>query len=94
LEQHETRVPDLEDHIAARIGAAQALEPVAGLLQAALALGVIDGRAGPIGPAGRVEPDAQHEAFVHFHGKRSPEDIEPNAVVCDQHRDGSLEPID
>ena len=87
-------MPALEDHIAARIGTAQAFESVAGLLHPALALGVIDGRAGPIGLAGRVQPDAQHEAVAQFYGERSPEDIEPNAVVCDQHRDGSLEPID
>src|SRR3989449_4536908 len=51
----------LEDDIAARIGAAQPLEALAGLLQSPLALGVIDGGARPVGIAGGVEPYARSE---------------------------------
>src|SRR2546422_134516 len=84
----------LEDDIAARIGAAQPLEALAGLLQSPLALGVIDGGARPVGIAGGVEPYAQHHARAHLDRERLLEHVQPDAVVSDQHRDRALEAID
>src|SRR5256885_12559777 len=51
----------LQDDIAAWIGAAQPLEAVAGLLQAALPLGVVDGGARPVWLALGIQPHARSE---------------------------------
>src|SRR5207247_11261934 len=95
MEQHVVLTQSaLEDDIAARIGAAQPLEALAGLLQAPLALGVIDGGARPVGIAGGVEPYAPHDALAHLDRERLLEHVQPDAVVSDQHRHRALEAID
>src|SRR5213076_1873642 len=87
-------VIELEHDVAAGVGAAQPLEAVAGLLQASLALSVIDDGARPVGLAVGVQPHPEHDALSHLHRQRLLEHIEPDAVVPDQHGDRSLEPID
>src|SRR5204862_413610 len=62
----------LQHDVAAGVGAAQPLEPVAGLLQPPLALAVVDGGARPVGLAVGVEPNPQDDALPH---------LEPNALA-------------